>query len=181
MVTKGWFPVSRNLCVRMRVNSTRVNKIEAMNERSLVSVKVGPRSTSRRSSALFILHLFYLRDWNLRALTCVAKNASMQINLNARSHCVQCWPSHTLGARDFSSAVSGFCQVFIVTRATKTSPHARKTSGTQGSRAMVGNVTLKDAYKMIVKTFSIFVSQMSLPETVFIGKSILTSWQEKNP
>ena len=25
---------------------------------------------------------------------------------------------HTLGARDFSSAVSGFCQVFIVTRAT---------------------------------------------------------------
>ena len=24
---------------------------------------------------------------------------------------------HTLGARDFSSTVSGFCQVFIVTRA----------------------------------------------------------------
>ena len=87
----------------------------------------------------------------------------MEINLNARSHFVQCWPSHTLRARDFSSAVSGFCQVFIVTRATKTSPHARKTSGSQGSRAM------------IVKTFSIFVSQMSLPETVFIGKSILTS------
>ena len=66
----------------------------------------------------------------------------------------------TLGARDFSSAVSGFCQVFIVTRAkikplfffTKFCdilsfhypgyqrffsrffpPHARKTSGTQGS------------------------------------------------
>ena len=30
--------------------------------------------------------------------------------------------TYTLGARDFSSAVSGFCQVF----------HARKTSGTQG-------------------------------------------------
>ena len=63
----------------------------------------------------------------------------------------------TLGARDFSSAVSGFCQVFIVTRAKsffsrlrrswlrptaedvsafgqhrKFPPHARKTSGTQG-------------------------------------------------
>ena len=56
----------------------------------------------------------------------------------------------TLGARDFSSAVSGFCQVFIVTRAffsrlrptaedvlafgqhRKFPPHARKTSGTQG-------------------------------------------------
>ena len=45
----------------------------------------------------------------------------------------------TLGARDFSSAVSGFCQVFIVTRAKsafgqhrKFPPHARKNSGTQG-------------------------------------------------
>ena len=37
----------------------------------------------------------------------------------------------TLGARDFSSAVSGFYQVFIVTR--KFPPHARKTSGTQGT------------------------------------------------
>ena len=48
-----------------------------MRERSLVSVKVEPRSTSRLSSALFILPLFYLR-----ALTCVAKNASVEINLN---------------------------------------------------------------------------------------------------
>ena len=48
----------------------------------------------------------------------------------------------TLGARDFSNAVSRFCQVFIVTRANSFSrgfgqhrkfpPHARKTSGTQG-------------------------------------------------
>ena len=63
--------------------------------------------------------------------------------------------STTLGARDFSSAVSGFCQVFIVTRAKSFSrgfglrpkmcrpsakhrkfpPHARKTSGTQGRSA----------------------------------------------
>ena len=57
----------------------------------------------------------------------------------------------TLGARDFSSAVSGFCQVFIVTRAKsaffsrlrrttegrhrKFPPHARKTSGSQGKLA----------------------------------------------
>ena len=52
-----------------------------MHERSLVSVKVEPRSTPRLSSALFILPLFYLRDYNLRALTCVAKNAAVEINL----------------------------------------------------------------------------------------------------
>ena len=62
---------------------------------------------------------------------------------------------NTLGARDFSSAVSGFCQVFIMTRAffsqlrrswlrptaedvsafgrhRKFPPDERKTSGTQG-------------------------------------------------
>ena len=54
--------------------------------------------------------------------------------------------TRTLGAREFSSAVSGFCQVFIVTRIFLTAsplvasafgqhrkfpPHARKTSGTQ--------------------------------------------------
>ena len=52
-----------------------------MHERPLVSVRVEPRSTSRLRSALFILPLFYLRDQNLRALTCVAKNASLEINL----------------------------------------------------------------------------------------------------
>ena len=50
--------------------------------------------------------------------------------------------SFTLGARDFSSAVSGFCQVFIVTRAKRSCvglrptpkfpPYAKKASGTQG-------------------------------------------------
>ena len=51
-----------------------------MYERSHISVKVEPCSTSRLSSALFILPLFYLRDQNLRALTCVAKNASVEIH-----------------------------------------------------------------------------------------------------
>ena len=51
-----------------------------MHEGSLVSVKVEPRSTSRLSSAFFILPLLYLRDQNLRALTCVAKNTSVEIN-----------------------------------------------------------------------------------------------------
>ena len=63
-----------------------------MHESSHVSVKVEPRSTSRLSSALFILPLFYLRDYNLRALTFVAKNASVDNNLKS-SLCV--W-----GARD---------------------------------------------------------------------------------
>ena len=68
--------------MRTCVKFTLTNQIEAMRERSLVSVKVESRSTSRLSSALFFLPLFYLRDYNLRALTCVAKNASVEINLN---------------------------------------------------------------------------------------------------
>ena len=67
--------------MRPCVKFTFANKIEAMHERSFVIVKVESRSTSRLSSALFILPLFYLRDSNLRALTCVAKNASVEIDL----------------------------------------------------------------------------------------------------
>ena len=80
-LSKGWFPVSRNFYVRTCVKFTFANKIEAMHEKSLVSVKVEPRSSSRLSSALLILPLFCLRDWNVRALTCVAKNAPVEINL----------------------------------------------------------------------------------------------------
>ena len=69
-----------NFYVRTCVKFTFADEIEAMHERSLVSVKVEPRSTSRLSSAVFILPLFYLRDQNLRALTGVAKNASVEIN-----------------------------------------------------------------------------------------------------
>ena len=50
-----------------------------MHERSLVSVKVEPRSTYGLSSALFILPLFYfVIKINLCALTRVAKNASVE-------------------------------------------------------------------------------------------------------
>ena len=61
-LTKGWFPVSRNFYMRTCVKFSFANKLEAMHERSLVSVKVGTRSTSRLNSALFILPLFYSRD-----------------------------------------------------------------------------------------------------------------------
>ena len=64
------------------VKFTFANKIEAMHKWSLVNVKVEPRLTSRLCSALFILSLLYLRDQNLRALTFVAKNASVEINLD---------------------------------------------------------------------------------------------------
>ena len=47
-----------------------VNKIEAMHERSLVSVKVERRSTSRLISTLYILPLF----------SASIKNASVEIN-----------------------------------------------------------------------------------------------------
>ena len=44
-VTQGLFPLSRNFSVRMHVKFRCVNEIEAMYERSQVSVKVEPRST----------------------------------------------------------------------------------------------------------------------------------------
>ena len=57
----------------------------------------------------------------------------------------------TLDARDFSNAVSGFCQIFIVTRVKSTAfgqhrkfpPYARKASGTQGRArtAVVSTIT----------------------------------------
>ena len=48
--------------VRTCVKFMFANKIEAIHERSLVSVKVEPRSTSLLSSARFFLPLFYLPD-----------------------------------------------------------------------------------------------------------------------
>ena len=48
-----------------------------MYERSHVGVKVEPRSSSRLISTLNFLRLFYLR-----ALTCGAKNASVEIHPN---------------------------------------------------------------------------------------------------
>ena len=85
-ITTGWFPLSRNFYVLKRVKFTFANKIEAMYERSHVRAKVESRSTSRLISTIYILPLFYLRDYNLRALTCVAKHASVEINLTDRSH-----------------------------------------------------------------------------------------------
>ena len=75
-IPKGSFPVWRNFYVRTDVKFTFTNKIEAMHEWWLINIKVEPRLTSRLSSALFILPLFYLRE-----LTCVPKNASVEINL----------------------------------------------------------------------------------------------------
>ena len=99
---KRWFPLSRNFLVRTCVKFPFANRIEAMYERSHVSVKVEPRSTSRLISALYILPLFCVRDKNLRALTCVTKNASVEINLEqARrfwaTHANQKWTSCIFG------------------------------------------------------------------------------------
>ena len=56
------FPLSRNFYVRTCVKYTFANEIEAMYERSLVSVKVEPPSTSLLISTLYILTPLYLRD-----------------------------------------------------------------------------------------------------------------------
>ena len=59
-----------------------------MYERLHVSVKVEPRSTSRLLSTIYFLPLFYLCVYNLRALTCGAKNASVEIHLKLNSVCI---------------------------------------------------------------------------------------------
>ena len=69
--------MSRNFNVRTCVKVTFANKIEAMHERSLVSVKVEHRST-------FKLSTFYV----IKIFTCVnvrSKFASVEINLNGRN------------------------------------------------------------------------------------------------
>ena len=76
-LSTSWFPLSRIFYVRTCVKLTFKNNIEAKYERSHVSVKVEPRSTSRLISTLYFLPLFYLR-----ALTCGAKNASVEIHPN---------------------------------------------------------------------------------------------------
>ena len=58
----GLISTVRNSYVRTCVKFTFANKIEAMYQRSLVSVKVETRSTSRLISTLYIMSLFYLRD-----------------------------------------------------------------------------------------------------------------------
>ena len=50
--------------------------MEAVHERSLVSVKVEPRSTSRLSSALFILPLFYFKVDRLQIILVAKKYIS---------------------------------------------------------------------------------------------------------
>ena len=67
----------------------------------------------------------------------------------------------TLGDRDFFSAVSSFCHVFMVTRASplvasafgqhrKFPPHARTTSGTQGSGGLSANENEKHLHRAII-------------------------------
>ena len=57
---KGWFPVSRKFYMSTRVTFTFANKIEAMHERLLVSVKVEPRSTSRFEAQHFLSCLYFI-------------------------------------------------------------------------------------------------------------------------
>ena len=83
--------------------------------------------------------------------------------------------SFTLGARDFSSAVSGFCQVFIVTRARgffwrlrptaedvsafgqdrKFPPYARKASGTQGT---INQTTDFKSFLLVPESYHLYVN-----------------------
>ena len=69
--------MSRNFNVRTCVKVTFANKIEAMHERSLVSVKVEHRST-------FKLSTFYVIKI-LRALTCVANSRQWKSTCNGRN------------------------------------------------------------------------------------------------
>ena len=66
--------MSPNFYVCTCVKFMFANKTEEKHEGLLVGVKVELRSTSRLSSAPFILTLFNSCDYNLHALTCIAKN-----------------------------------------------------------------------------------------------------------
>ena len=80
-----------------RVKFTIANRIEAMYERSLVSVKEEPRSTSRLISTLYILPPFF---YVIKIYVRVAKNASVEMNLK--------------GAVSWQS--SSFCLILPITR-----------------------------------------------------------------
>ena len=92
-------------------------------------MKITPREKRRHAACrLFSLGVIFSRAGVSLALLSLRKNGGLLVVYI------------TLGARDFSSAVSGFCQVFIVSRrciglrpTPKFPPHARKTSDTQGS------------------------------------------------
>ena len=80
--------MSRNFYVRTCVKFTFANEIEAVYERSLVSVKVEPRSTTLSlklstfylASILFTWLKFTCVTVRYRALPCVSKNASVPGN-----------------------------------------------------------------------------------------------------
>ena len=97
-------------CVKL----TFKNNIEATYERSHVSVKVEPRSSSRLISTLYFLPLFYLR-----ALTCGAKNASVEIHPNVAYVSRMClygllstWLSRTLLAALHVHRIEIPCRAF---------------------------------------------------------------------
>ena len=81
--TRKWKSTLRSLRLNFqcRVIFTFAKKIGPIHEKSLANAKLEPRSISRLSSVLFILPLCYLGDLNLRASTCLAKNASVEIKL----------------------------------------------------------------------------------------------------
>ena len=76
---KGWFPVSRNFYVSTCVKFTFANKVEAMHERSLVSVKVEPRSTTLS----FKLSTFYLASILFTWLKFTCDNVRIQKRVSA--------------------------------------------------------------------------------------------------
>ena len=85
---KGWFPVSRNFYVRTCVKFTFANEIEAVYERSLVSVKVEPRSTTLSlklstfylASILFTWLKFTCVTVRYRALPCVTVRIQKRVS-----------------------------------------------------------------------------------------------------
>ena len=80
----------------------------------------------------------------------------------------------TLGARDFSSAVSGFCQVFIVNVSAlgqhrKFPPHARKTSGTQGRECL--KLTKLKSHKLLGTRLHVTLSETKIQGKFIVERS----------
>ena len=78
---------------------------ESRASETLARVKITPREKRRHAACrLFSIGVIFTRACVSLALLSLRKNGGLLVAYI------------TLGARDFSSAVSGFCQVFIVTR-----------------------------------------------------------------
>ena len=137
------------LCRHRRNNSLRRKRVRSvLASREMKREPKNERGEGKVSSFLphplpgLLLAPFFARSLTIAPRSLLLNRTETKAN-DDHFYGSHTW-GNTLGARDVSSAVSGFCQVFIVTRAffqaasplvhRKFSPHVRKSSGTSGTQ-----------------------------------------------